>query len=115
MSRRCPWWPLLALAGLSGCVSDATLDTWFGADEGAEAATTEATAAPVEGALSFDDLTETEKSAASIGVSPDEWKPIGFMNAHHYSTLLKNNAISGDLAQGIEAYKQVAGGLSQVA
>ena len=81
----------------------------------AEAATTEATAAPVEGALSFDDLTETEKSAASIGVSPDEWKPIGFMNAHHYSTLLKNNAISGDLAQGIEAYKQVAGGLSQVA
>ena len=78
-------------------------------------ATTEATAAPVEGALSFDDLTETEKSAASIGVSPDEWKPIGFMNAHHYSTLLKNNAISGDLAQGIEAYKQVAGGISPVA
>ena len=78
-------------------------------------ATTEATAAPVEGALSFDALTETEKSAASIGVSPDEWKPIGFMNAQHYSTLLKNNALAGDLAQGIEAYKQVAGGLSPVA
>jgi hypothetical protein len=78
-------------------------------------AETAATAAPVEGALTFDDLTETEKSAASIGVSPDEWKPIGFMNAHHYSTLLKNNAIAGDLAQGIEAYKQVAGGLSPVA
>lgn len=77
--------------------------------------TTEATAAPVEGALTFDDLTETEKSAASIGVSPDEWKPIGFMNAHHYSTLLKNNAISGDLAQGIEAYKHVAGSVGPVA
>ena len=81
------------------------------------AETTTATAAAaetVEGALSFDDLTETEKSAAMIGVSPDEWKPIGFMNAQHYSTLLKNNAIAGDLAQGIEAYKQVAGGVKPV-
>jgi hypothetical protein len=73
------------------------------------------TEAAAEGAISFDDLTETEKSAASIGVSPNEWKPIGFMNTHHYSTLLKNNAIAGDLAQGIEAYKQVASGLGSVA
>ena len=60
--------------------------------------------------LHFDDLTETEKSAASIGVSPDDWKPIGFMNQQHYKTLLQNNALDGNLAQGIEAYKQVAAG-----
>ena len=68
---------------------------------------TAATAA--EGTLNFDDLTDVEKSAASIGASPDDLKPIAFMNQAHYSTLLKNNAISGDLAQGIEAYKHVAG------
>ena len=73
----------------------------------AEPAATAATAA--EGTLSFDDLTDVEKSAASIGASPDDLKPIAFMNQAHYSTLLKNNAISGDLAQGIEAYKHVAG------
>ena len=79
----------------------------------AEPATaTTATTAAAEGTLSFDDLTETEKSAAMIGASPDDLKPIGFMNAAHYSTLLKNNAISGDLAQGIEAYKHVAGSVA---
>lgn len=43
-----------------------------------------ATAAPVnafqapgaEGTLSFDSLTENEKSAASLGVHPESWKPI---------------------------------------
>jgi len=82
-------------------------------DEAAAAITTAATAA--EGAaaserlLSFDELTETEKSAATIGVSPAELKPIGFMNAAHYRTLLENNAIAGRLTQQIEAYKVVGG------
>ena len=81
--------------------------------QAAEPAATEATAATAaEGALSFDDLTDVEKSAASIGASPDDLKPIAFMNQAHYSTLLKNNAISGDLAQGIEAYKHVAGSVA---
>ena len=70
----------------------------------------EVTTGEAQNALHFDDLTETEKSAAMIGVSPDDWKPITFMNVHHYSTLLKNNALDGNLAQGIEAYKQVASG-----
>ena len=69
-----------------------------------------ATTGEAQNTLNFDDLTETEKSAAMIGVSPDDWKPITFMNVHHYSTLLKNNALDGNLAQGIEAYKQVASG-----
>lgn len=72
------------------------------------AATTEATAAS-ESVLNFDELTETEKSAATIGASPDDWKPIGFMNQAHYRTLLENNAIAGRLTQQIEAYKQVSG------
>ncbi len=29
---------------------------------------------------SFDSLTRTEQAAASLGVAPDSWKPIGFMN-----------------------------------
>ena len=74
-------------------------------------ATTEATASS-EDVLNFDQLTETEKSAALIGVSPDDWKPIGFMNQMHYRTLLENNAIAGRLTQQIEAYKQVAGASS---
>jgi len=75
----------------------------------------EATTGATQDVLNFDDLTETEKSAAMIGVSPDDWKPIGFMNTQHYKTLLQNNALDGNLAQGIEAYKQVAGGISPVA
>jgi hypothetical protein len=49
--------------------------------------------------LSFEELTETEKSAATIGVSPDEWKPIGWMNEAHYGELLKNNVLAGRLTQ----------------
>ena len=81
-------------------------------DEAAAAITTAATAegaAASERLLSFDELTETEKSAATIGVSPAELKPIGFMNAAHYRTLLENNAIAGRLTQQIEAYKVVGG------
>ena len=58
--------------------------------------------------LTFDELTETEKSAATIGVSPDAWKPISWMNEAHYGELLKSNVISGRLTQQIEAYKAVA-------
>ena len=66
------------------------------------------TAAALEEAVAFDQLTETEKSAATIGVQPGEWKPIGFMNASHYKTLLESNAISGRLTQQIEAFKVVS-------
>eukprot|EP00966_Prymnesium_polylepis_P175190 4053828-Prymnesium_polylepis.1 len=58
----------------------------------------------------LDGLTETERSAALLGVSPDEWKPISFLNKGHYGTLLRGNALAGNLAQKLEAYKEVAGG-----
>jgi hypothetical protein len=59
--------------------------------------------------LEFDSLNETEKSAATIGVSPDAWRPIAFMNQAHYGELLRNNALSGRLTQQVEAFKTVAG------
>ena len=74
----------------------------------AATAATAADATEEEPALSFDELTETERSAATIGISPNDLKPIGFMNQAHYRTLLENNAIAGRLTQQIEAYKCVA-------
>ena len=64
------------------------------------------TGAPVIGS-SLDQLTETERSAATIGAHPDDLKPIAFMNDAHYVSLLKGNAIDGRLTQKIEAYKAV--------
>ena len=58
--------------------------------------------------LTWESLSETEKSAASIGVSPDAWKPISFMNEAHYTELLKKNALDSRLTQQIEAFKTVA-------
>ena len=52
--------------------------------------------------LTLDDLNETERSAAHIGASPDAFKPIPWMNTHHYTSLLKNNNLDGRLAQMIE-------------
>tara|TARA_B110000444_G_C18417213_1_gene400743 strand:+ start:73 stop:315 length:243 start_codon:yes stop_codon:yes gene_type:complete len=62
------------------------------------------------GELSWADLTETEKSAASLGVDPGAFKPISFMNAAHHEQLLKNNLIGENLAKSLEAYKHVANG-----
>ena len=74
-----------------------------------QAAATAADAADAAaGGLTIDDLNETERSAATLGVSPDEWKPISFMNAAHYDSLLKKNVLSARLAQQIESYRQVA-------
>ena len=58
---------------------------------------------------SFDQLSGTEKSAASLGVHPEAWKPIGFMNNAHYEQLMKSNALDDNLARRIEAYRTVAG------
>tara|TARA_B100000963_G_scaffold345948_1_gene350616 strand:+ start:936 stop:1211 length:276 start_codon:yes stop_codon:yes gene_type:complete len=64
----------------------------------------------VDGELKFEDLTATEQSAATIGVHPEAWKPISWLNAGHYTELLKKNALAGRLTQQIEAFKQVAAG-----
>lgn len=61
-----------------------------------------------EGTLNFADLNPTEQSAASLGVSPNELKPIEWINRQHYNTLLKNNVLDAKLAQGLEAYQAVA-------
>lgn len=56
----------------------------------------------------YSGLTQTEVAAASLGVDPDAWKPLSFMNTSHYESLIKNNALSDQLARRLEAYKTVA-------
>ena len=63
---------------------------------------------PESTGLDFESLTEVEKSAATIGVAPDAWKPIGWLNQGHYGALLRNNALSGRLTQQIESFKAVS-------
>ena len=60
--------------------------------------------------LAFEGLTETEKSAASLGVHPEAWKPIKFMNNKHYEQLIASNSLDDNLARRIEAFRQVATG-----
>ena len=67
-----------------------------------------ATVRSTEAQLTWDQLSEAEKSAASIGVSPDDWKPIGWLNEGHYAQLLRNNALDGRLTQKIEAFRFVS-------
>lgn len=43
-----------------------------------------------------------------MGISPEEWKPIAFMNEAHYGQLLEKNLLDSRLTQQIEAYKVVA-------
>lgn len=59
-------------------------------------------------ALTMDDLNEVERSAATIGVSPDSWKPISWINNQHYHSLLTSNSLGGRLVQQIESYKIVS-------
>lgn len=76
--------------------------------------TTVASTTPINEAVAataaqeFEKLTETEKAVASLGIDPDAWKPIGFMNKKHFDTLMSNNAIDSTLARRIAAYQVVA-------
>ena len=55
-----------------------------------------------EAAAAYDSLNHVEQAAASLGAHPDALKPISFMNAAHYQNLIKQNALSDDLARRIE-------------
>lgn len=55
-----------------------------------------------EAAAAYDALEVHEQAAASLGVHPDSLRPIGFLNAGHYESLKKSNALSDDLARRIE-------------
>jgi hypothetical protein len=50
----------------------------------------------------FDQLSSVEQSAASLGVAPDSWKPISFLNARHYEQLIQANMLDDTLARRIE-------------
>jgi hypothetical protein len=68
------------------------------------------TAGAADEGLKWSDLTETEKSAASLGVDPSGWKPLTFLNEGHYQELLKTNAIGDNFAKKLEAFKVVSTG-----
>jgi hypothetical protein len=55
-------------------------------------------------------LTHAEVQTASLGVSPEAWKPIAMLNAAHYSTLLQSNSLAPELAAKLESFKAVAAG-----
>ena len=67
-----------------------------------------APAASAPGSETFDQLSATEQAAGSLGVSPDAWKPIAFMNEQHFKSLKNSNALSPELTSRIEAYRTVA-------
>lgn len=75
----------------------------FGNGEATKGAAAEAAAVP-----SFESLSETEKACASLGVQPDDFKPIGWINSAHYENLKNANALDGDLARRIDAFSKVA-------
>ena len=59
-------------------------------------------------AQEFEALTGTGQAAASLGVSPDAWKPIGFMNKQHFQTLIEQNALGDTLTRRIKAFSEIA-------
>ena len=58
--------------------------------------------------VAFEKLNPVEQSAASLGVDPEAWKPIKFMNEAHFDALLKNNALDDALARRIEAFRSIS-------
>lgn len=58
--------------------------------------------------LKFEDLSHTEQACASLGVSPDQFRPLAFLNNGHYDQLIKSNLVDDNLVRRLEAYKVVA-------
>ena len=69
---------------------------------------TDETISAFEARRAFDQLTPTEQAAASLGVAPDGFKPIGWLNQAHYEQLKKNNALSSGLQRRIEAFRKIS-------
>jgi hypothetical protein len=52
----------------------------------------------------FEKLSPIEQSAASLGVHPDSFKPIAFLNNAHYQQLINANLLDDDLARRIQVF-----------
>jgi hypothetical protein len=66
------------------------------------------TSSPTMEASAFDSLSGPEQAAGSLGVHPEAWKPIKFMNNKHYEQLIASNSLDDNLARRIEAFRHVA-------
>lgn len=78
------------------------------AEQGLPSPSSAAAAVAPEGGLTFDQLTPTEQAAGSLGVHPEAFRPIKFMNTAHYDNLIKSNALDDNLARRIEAFRHVS-------
>ena len=68
----------------------------------------ESTISSSSSTLTFDDLSHTEQACASLGVGPEQFRPLGWLNSGHFDTLVKNNQMDDTLVRRLEAYKVVA-------
>lgn len=78
------------------------------AEQGLPSPTSQGMCVADNGPPAFDQLTATEQAAGSLGVHPQAWRPIKWMNAGHYQNLQRDNALDDTLARRIEAFRQVA-------
>lgn len=75
-----------------------------------QAAQVESVVSPaVSSKTAFDQLSGTEQAAGSLGVHPEAWKPIRFMNNAHYKQLIESNSLDDTLARRIEAFRCISG------
>ena len=61
-----------------------------------------------EAHAAFDQMSGAEQAAGSLGVHPEAWKPIKFMNNMHFDNLIKSNVLDDTLTRRIEAFRSVA-------
>jgi hypothetical protein len=58
--------------------------------------------------LQYEQLSRTEQAAASLGVQPNTYQPIKFMNDKHHDFLQKENSLAPELSRRIAAYQTVS-------
>lgn len=57
---------------------------------------------PPSAQAQFEQLSPVEQAAGSLGVHPEAWRPIKFMNSQHYAALIRANVLDDNLARRIE-------------
>jgi hypothetical protein len=62
----------------------------------------------IEAQQAFYNLSPTEQDVASLGIDPDELRPIAWLNAGHYEALQQNHRLERGLAKQINSYKTIA-------
>lgn len=56
----------------------------------------------------YNDLTESERSVADLGVDPNAFHPIQTINELHFQALQKKNLMSPTLERALNNYKELS-------